>query len=667
MLMSKRVPTARVGSPQSTSQLLEHLEWNLLLLIDLRPWHIRQEEVVSHRAQSDGKVRSHSSMHRWSKLFIPTLREAPSDAEVASHKFLLRAGYIRQLGAGIYNYLFLGQRSLNKIIAIVREEMDKIGQEFYLPALLPKDPWVESGRWTGMGENMFRLKDRKGADLCLGMTHEEIMTAIARNELRSYKQLPQIWYQIQTKFRDEPRPKSGLLRVRQFTMKDAYSFDLDKAGLDKSFDLHDAVYRRIFTRCGLKFVAVDADSGAMGGSQSQEFMVYTDAGEDLIVSCPVCGYAANLEKATSRLEPAAEMEPTGDGKPELVHTPGCAAISDVAEFFKISPASDIKCVAYMALKHGSVGKDGRASDTWHGVAAFLRGDHQVNETKLLGAVGGAELRTMQAEELQQYFNGPAGYLGPVGLKHDDKPLSDGLTVIVDKSLDGRRNLVAGANKQDYHVRNVVPGRDFTWTLSADIRSVNEGEACPASNKDGADCTGKLVVGKAVEVGHIFKLGYKYTESMGVRVLDPNGKEVMPIMGSYGIGIERILTAAIEQSHDDNGFWLPESIAPFTVVITVTNMSDALLRETGEKLAAELETAGLDVLLDDRDERAGVKFKDADLVGMPFRVTVGKSVAGGNVEFVARATGAKQEVPLTDVVAHLKSQVQEDELLGGAAS
>ncbi len=275
-------------------------------------------------------------MHRWSRLFIPTLREAPADAEVASHKFLLRAGYIRQLGAGIYNYLFLGQRSLNKIIAIVREEMDKIGQEFYLPGILPREPWEQSGRWTAMGDNMFRLKDRKGADLCLGMTHEEIMTTIARSELRSYKQLPQIWYQIQTKFRDEPRPKSGLLRVRQFIMKDSYSFDMDTAGLDKSFDLHDAVYRTIFTRCGLNFVAVEADSGSMGGSQSQEFMVYTDAGEDLIASCPVCGYAANLEKATSLLAPVTEMEPTGDGKPELVHTPNCAAIADVAAFFKMA-------------------------------------------------------------------------------------------------------------------------------------------------------------------------------------------------------------------------------------------------------------------------------------------------------------------------------------------
>jgi len=592
-------------------------------------------------------------MHRWSKLFVPTLREAPADAEVASHKFLIRAGYIRQLGAGIYNYLFLGQRSLNKIIGIVREEMDQIGQEFFLPAILPKEPWEQSGRWTGMGDNMFRLKDRKGADLCLGMTHEEIMTTIARSELRSYKQLPQIWYQIQTKFRDEPRPKGGLLRVRQFTMKDSYSFDIDKAGLDESFDRHDAVYRKIFTRCGLKFVAVEADSGAMGGSQSQEFMVYTDAGEDLIASCPVCGYAANLEKATSKLDPVVEMEPTADGKPELVSTPGCAAISDVAEFFKILPASDIKCVAYMALKRGAAGKP----DTWHGVAAFLRGDHQVNETKLLGAIAGAELRTMQADELAKYFNGPAGYLGPVGLKHDEKPLGDGLTVIVDKSLEGRKNLVAGANKQDYHLRNVVPGRDFSWTLAADIRSVNEGEACPADH-----CAGKLVVGKAVEVGHIFKLGYKYSESMGARVLDPNGKEVTPIMGSYGIGIERILTAAIEQSNDQNGFWLPASIAPFTVVVTVTNVGDPVLREAGEKLAAELEAAGLDVLLDDRDERAGVKFKDADLVGIPYRINVGKKVASGVVELVTRATSTSVDVAITDVLAQLKERVQEDALL-----
>jgi prolyl-tRNA synthetase len=580
---------------------------------------------------------------------------------VASHKFLLRAGYIRQLGAGIYSYLFLGQRSINKIIAIVREEMDKIGQEFLLPALLPRDPWEESGRWTGMGDNMFRLKDRKGADLCLGMTHEEIMTSIARGELRSYKQLPQIWYQIQTKFRDEPRPKSGLLRVRQFIMKDAYSFDIDAAGLDASFDKHDAVYRRIFSRCGLQFVAVEADSGAMGGSQSQEFMVYTDAGEDLIASCPKCGYAANVEKATSRLEPVEEMEATGDGTPELVETPGCAAIADVAAFFKISPASDIKCVAYMA-KRGAA----KAAD-WLPVAAFLRGDHSVNETKLMGLVGASELRPMVGEELEQYFHGPAGYLGPVGLKPmgvanaGSSPVAftgDGeLVVILDPSLEGRKNLVCGANKLDYHLRNVMPGRDFGWTLMADIRNVNEGEACPKE-----ECAGRLVVGKAVEVGHIFKLGYKYSSSMGARVLDENGKEVTPIMGSYGIGIERILTAAVEQSNDANGFWLPASIAPFTAVITVTNIADQALREAGEAIAAALDEAGIDVLLDDRDERAGVKFKDADLVGIPYRINVGKKTAGGQVELVTRATRQSVDVTLDQVVHELRTRVAEEALL-----
>jgi prolyl-tRNA synthetase len=617
-------------------------------------------------------------MHRWSKLFIPTLREAPADAEVASHKFLLRAGYIRQLGAGIYNYLFLGARSLNKIIGIVREEMDQIAQEFYLPAILPREPWEQSGRWTTMGDNMFRLKDRKGADLCLGMTHEEIMTSIARNELRSYKQLPQIWYQIQTKFRDEPRPKGGLLRVRQFTMKDSYSFDIDKAGLDRSFDLHDRVYRFIFTRCGLKFVAVEADSGAMGGSQSQEFMVYTDAGEDLIASCPVCGYAANLEKATSRLDPVLEMPPTGGGSPELVHTPGCGSIADVAAFFEISPASDIKCVAYMASISGELKP----------AVVFLRGDHQVNEAKLMGVLFASELRPMQANEIEEVFHAPAGFLGPIGLDpaskakyeaaftldvlesergdaskrnrldffHSDAGARAPL-VIVDRALEGRKNMVCGANKLDYHLRNATLGRDFSWTIAADIRSVNEGEGCP---KDG--CKGKLVVGKAVEVGHIFKLGYKYSESMGARVLDENGKEVTPIMGSYGIGIERILTAAIEQSNDANGFCLPASIAPFAVVVTITNVGDFSLRAAGEQIAIDLEAAGLDVLLDDRDERAGVKFKDADLIGVPYRINVGKKVASGQVELVTRSTSSSVDVALGDVVSLVKKRVEEERLL-----
>jgi prolyl-tRNA synthetase len=590
-------------------------------------------------------------MHRWSRLFVPTLREAPADAEVASHKFLLRSGYVRQLGAGIYSYLFMGQRSINKIVAIVREEMNTIGQEFLLPGIMPSEIWEQSGRWTSMGQNMFRLQDRKGAWLCLGMTHEEVMTDIARKELRSYKQLPQIWYQIQTKYRDEPRPKAGLLRVRQFIMKDSYSFDLDAAGLDLSYTKHDQVYRAIFTRCGLSFVAVEADSGAMGGSQSQEFMVYTDAGEDLIASCAQCGYAANMEKATSRLGAVTEMESTEDGLPELVFTPGKAAIADVAEFFQISPASDIKTVAYMAevVRDGKADGKARAAKktVWEPVVAFLRGDHFVNETKLMGLVKAGELRPMNGEELEKYFNGPAGYLGPVGLTPAKTLEDEGVKVIVDLGLEGRSNLVGGANKMDYHFRNIVPGRDFGWTLLADIRNVEEGEGCPV-------CGTPLKVAKAVEVGHIFKLGPRYTDIMGARVLDPNGKEVTPIMGCYGIGIERILTASIEQNHDANGFWLPPAIAPFDVVVTITNVSDAALLAAGTSIAETLETAGFDVLLDDRDERAGVKFKDADLVGIPFRVNVGKKVAEGKVELVTRASASSVDVEVGSLVEMLKS-------------
>jgi len=590
-------------------------------------------------------------MHRWSQLFIPTLREAPSDAEVASHKLLLRAGYIRQLGAGIYSYLPLGNRSINKIMAIVREEMDTIGQEFFLPALNPKEIWEASGRWSGMGDNMFRLKDRKGAELCLAMTHEEIVTDIARKELRSYKQLPQIWYQIQTKFRDEPRPKAGLLRVRQFLMKDAYSFDIDEAGLDVSYNKHDEVYRRIFTRCGLEFVAVEADSGAMGGSQSQEFMVYTDAGEDLIVSCAESGYAANLEKATSQLSPVTEMEPTGDGMPELVHTPGTAAIADVAEFFKISPASDIKTVAYMGKK-----KDGTGKTVEVPVIAFLRGDHFVNETKLMAVAYVTELRTMVAEELALYFEGPAGYLGPIGLKvlPADKGDPRAAFVVVDHGLEGRKNMVGGANKMDYHYRNIMPGRDFTWTRVADIRNVNEGDL-------DITCGKPLKVAKAVEIGHIFKLGYKYSKSMGATVLNREGKEVTPIMGSYGIGIERILTAAIETSaaaNRDESFALNPAIAPFQVVVTITNIGDAALLAAGEKIAAELEAAGVDVILDDRDERAGVKFKDADLVGIPYRINIGRGVSEGKVELVDRIKLTNQDHPLEVVASHLAREIHQ---------
>ncbi len=624
-------------------------------------------------------------MQRWSQLFIPTLREAPADAEVASHKLLLRAGYIRQLGAGIYSYLPLGQRAINKIVAIVREEMNRIGQEFLLPTLNPRELWEESGRYEVMGDNMFHLRDRKGADLVLAMTHEEVMTSIARNELRSYKQLPQIWYQIQTKFRDEPRPKSGLLRVRQFLMKDSYSFDIDAAGLDRSYDKHDDAYRAIFTRCGLEFVAVEADSGAMGGSGSQEFMVYTEAGEDLIASSP-SGYAANLEKATSQLTPVEDLDPSGDGLPELVSTPGKGAIADICEFLGILPSQDIKCVAFMGARSGQL-----AGEPLRPVVAFLRGDHQVNETKLNALAGTAELRPMMPDELTLYIGGPAGFLGPVGIAEvmtqgslnglkSGKALdklkgvsrdiaSEGLKTIVvmDLGLEGRRNLVAGANKLDFHYRNVTPGRDFTPTVIADIRNINEGELDPLGGQP-------LRLGKAVEIGHIFKLGYKYSESMGARVLDANGKEVMPIMGCYGIGIERILTSAIESSAakfkqfksqfpdaeraatSTDQYALSPAIAPYEVIVTVTNIKEADLLEAGEMLAAELDAAGIDVLLDDRDERAGVKFKDAELIGVPYRINIGKKLTEGQVELVDRLTGQITDLPVASAAAHLSELI-----------
>ena len=587
-------------------------------------------------------------MHYWSKLFIPTLREAPSDAEVASHKYLLRAGYIRQLAAGIYSYLYLGQRSLLKIMKVVREEMDRIGQEFYLPALNPRELWEESGRWTVMGDNMFRLKDRKGADLCLGMTHEEVMTNIARAELRSYKQLPQIWYQIQTKFRDEPRPKSGLLRVRQFIMKDSYSFDLDAAGLDGSYKKHYDTYCRIFDRCGLKYAVVEAHSGAMGGSQSHEFMVQTDAGEDLIASCAKCAYAANLEKATSQLPPAKDLEATA-AKPELVHTPGKKTIEEVAQFLGVSPTQKIKTLAMMVVESSKDGKDAKTRP----LIVLLRGDHQLNEAKLATYLAGKEARPMHPEEIQLVFKSPAGYLGPVGMAAFDEKMATSQTqkillealplVLADSALKGRKNLVSGANKEDYHLRNVTPGRDFGVTEWVDLRSVVEGDLCP-------NCGSPLRVFTAVEIGHIFKLGYKYSESMGARVLDKDGKEVAPIMGSYGIGMERILSSAIEQYHDDQGFWLPREIAPFDVVVTPTNMGEAALASAATNIANELEKAGYDVLLDDRDERPGVKFKDADLVGIPYRITVGKKVSEGKVEVFDRSTRSTTDATISAISA-----------------
>jgi prolyl-tRNA synthetase len=586
-------------------------------------------------------------MMRWSNYFLPTLREEPSDAEVVSHRLMLRAGLIRQLAAGLYSYLPLAQRSILKITQIIREEMTAAGaQEFYLPALHPAELWQESGRWSVMGPTMFRLKDRKGADLCLGMTHEEVMTDIARRELRSYKQLPQIWYQIQHKFRDEARPKSGLLRVRQFTMKDAYSFDLDQAGLDQSFEAQRQAYERIFTRCGLQYVIVEADTGAMGGSASNEFMVYTDAGEDLVASCEACHYAANLEKATSRVIPVEDGEETL--ALEKFATPGVRTIEDLVQFSGGATADrQIKTLVWMALAE----REGEVRT--YPLLALLRGDHLLHELKLQNAVvsllqrDGAQLtalRPAHSEEIQELLGAQAGSLGAVGVRQ--------CWVLVDEALRGRRNMTTGANEDDAHLRGVSVDRDLSPTTWVDLRSVSSGEGCP-------QCGTSLRVAKALEVGHIFKLGTKYSLAMGATVLTPEGKESPLVMGCYGIGVERILAAAIEHRHDDAGIIFPLAIAPFEAVLTPLNMKDELVRRTAEELETALRRAGIDLLFDDRDERAGVKLNDADLIGFPFQIRLGpKKLKEGLVELYDRATRTTVDLPLTSIVEETVRRIRE---------
>jgi len=568
---------------------------------------------------------------RYSQSFLPTLKESPSDAEVPSHKLLLRAGYMRQLGSGIYSYLPLLRRVLVKIEQIIREEMTQIGgQEFYLPALHPKEIWMESGRWEIMGQNMFRLRDRKGAELGLGMTHEEIFTAIARDELRSYRQLPQTWFQIQTKFRDEPRPKSGLLRVRQFTMKDSYSFDLDQNGLDTSFEKHRAAYERIFARCGLKFVEVEASSGSMGGSTSVEFMVRTDAGEDLVASCACCGYAANTEKATGRLSPIEDLP--GPSSPEKFATPGVRTIEDLTKApFEIAANRQIKTLVFVA--------DNKP------VLALLRGDHELNEVKLQEAIGANEVRPAHADEIVAWMGAAAGSLGAVG--KDKNGIFAG-RIYADKALQGRSNMVTGANENEHHLRGVTPGRDFLpiWT---DLRNVACGDGCPRCAE------GSLDLYKALEVGHIFKLGTKYSAAMGATILDESGKERPVIMGCYGIGLERIAAAACELYCDQDGINWPLAIAPFHASVLALQARDAEVMAACESLVAGLEKAGVEVLLDDRDERPGIKFKDADLIGVPLRFAVGKKgLAEGKVELKIRGTKEIELLTIDEAVAKAAS-------------
>jgi prolyl-tRNA synthetase len=566
----------------------------------------------------------------WTQLCIPTLRETPADAEAPSHQLLLRAGYIRPVAAGLYSYLFLAQRSLLKITAIVREEMDRIAQEFYLPALHPEELWRESGRWELMGETMFRLQDRGQRWLCLGMTHEEVMTDLARRELQSYRQLPQIWYQIQSKFRDEPRPKGGLLRTRQFTMKDSYSFDLDEEGLRQSYQKHYEAYCRIFERCGLRYIAVEAHSGAMGGSRSHEFMVLAETGEDRVALCTGGDYAANLEKAVSKLPPVEDAEA---GPPEKFPTPGERTIDELAAFTGLPPTRLLKSLVYAADKDL--------------LLVLLRGDHQLSESKLGGLLAGAALRPAHPEEIVKRLGASAGSLGPVGVK--------GIRLLADESLQGRRDLVCGANEDGFHLRHVTPGRDFSAEFH-DLREVQSGDRC-------VQCGSALEVAGAIEIGHIFQLGKRYSERMGARVLDREGKETTIWMGSYGIGIERILAAAIEQKHDKDGMALPPSIAPFTLVVVPVNSSQAEQMSVAKQIYEGARADGIDALLDDRDERPGVKFKDADLIGIPFRVTVGKKVTSGLVEVVERSTKQTTDVKISEV----KNFLQESMLARNAAA
>ena len=567
---------------------------------------------------------------RWSQAFIPTLRDAPADADAISHKLLVRAGFIRQLMAGSYSILPAAFRVRAKIDRIVREEMDRIGgQQFLLGAIHPADIWKRSGRWESMGDEMFRIVDRKGADVALGMTHEEVFASVA-SELTSYKQLPQLWYQIQTKFRDEPRPKSGLLRVREFTMKDSYSFDIDEEGLDKQFDAHYGAYQRIFARLELKAIPVEASSGAMGGSDSVEFMVRSDVGEDLVAHCAVCGYAANVERAISFVEPV--VDPAGPAEPTMFDTPGIRTIDALAAIEGGAAADrQIKTMVYFADDEP--------------VLALLRGDHALQEQKLADALGALAVRPATADEIPGILGADAGSLGAVGV--------DNVTIVADEALRDRTNMTTGANVNDKHFRGVDLARDISVTTWASIREVVAGERCVSCD------SGVLDVFKAIECGHIFKLGTRYSEAMGATVLDKDGKSRPLVMGSYGFGLERNLAAIVEVHHDDKGIIWPVSVAPWHVVVTVVKATDEASQEAVESIVREIEALGWDVMVDDRDERLGVKFADAELVGFPYRVTIGpRGLAVGTVEVVERRTGVRSDVPLGSVASHV------DQLLKG---
>ncbi len=560
---------------------------------------------------------------RMSRMYLPTLKENPAEAEIPSHQLMLRAGMMRSLTAGIYTYLPLGYRVIRKIENIVREAMDESGaQELLMPVVQNAELWKESGRWDKFGPLMIKFQDRKGRDYCLGPTHEEVITALVRNEIRSYKDMPLNLYQIQTKVRDEIRPRFGVIRGREFIMKDAYSFDADYEGLDKSYQAMYDAYTKAFADCGLDVKAVEADNGAMGGEGSHEFMVIADVGEDHVAFCNKCDYAANIEKAAAGYKKAVQEESLKDI--EKVYTPKQKTIDEISSFLNIDKAKTIKSLAFLV--------DGEP------VLVLLCGNDQLNEVKLLNYLNGEEIVQVEDEEFEKYFNSTPGFIGPVGMKK-------GVKILADLRVKDIVNGVTGANETDYHLINVNPERDFTADDYLDLRVVQNGDLCPV-------CDGRLELKSGIEVGHIFKLGTKYSESLGATYLDENGKEQLIIMGSYGIGISRLVAAAIEQHHDEKGIIWPKAIAPYQVIILALGNEEELIR-VSEKIYDELSKKGIETLLDDRDERPGVKFNDADLIGIPLRITIGqKSLKNKIVEARVRRTGDEIEIPLENAIERI---------------
>jgi len=565
---------------------------------------------------------------RYSEMFLPTGREVPSDAEIISHQLMIRAGLIRKLTSGIYSYLPLGYRVIRKVEQIIREEMNRAGaQEVFLPMVQPAELWQESGRWEYYGKELLRLRDRHDREYCLGPTHEEVITDLVRNDIKTYRQLPRNLYQIQTKFRDEVRPRFGVMRCREFGMKDAYSFDADEAGAEVSYEKMFAAYTSIFERCGLKFRPVEADSGSIGGKYSHEFMVMAESGEDAMIVCEKCNYAANLEKAEIARP---EKKETGekDKLPlESVHTPNVRTIEEVSAFLKVTPRDIVKTLIFNA--------DGKPC------AILIRGDQEVNEIKVKNYLGINELTLAEDDMILHATGAPRGFAGAVKIK---------TRIIADYSVMNMVNFVTGANKEDYHLKNVNIGRDFNVESFADLRVIEKNDTCPR-------CGGGIQFVRGIEVGHVFKLGTKYSKALKAVYLDRDGQEKIMIMGCYGIGVGRTVAACIEQNNDENGIIWPMPLAPYQVIITPVNVNEGQVLQAAEKIYKGLLFRGVEVILDDRDERAGVKFKDADLIGIPLRITVGqKNLAGGNVELKERKSGKTTIHPLQNIVSAIEKSI-----------